>query len=408
MFIVEGCNEKAFAPLSLTADGKALSELDSNEEWLNAALRGDAGLPGRLKVDCRATTRIRGIKVVSSGQRSVEYEAYANNEEKVLIKALRRHEPDNVEHLVLDYLTEKNFRWSPQLLCSVLFDGAPYLLITKFIEGLPAATEYVSSSFVRSVENIKALGSNIGKTLADLHATLLGCDAAWCRPEPISENDVRSWLRRLSWRATWLREEAPYTLPSHDRTLLLEAADSLEELAGDLEPLAERLMGTLKMRIHGDLHLYQVIKGSNDNVYFIDFGGEPYKMPASRLEKEPAVRDLAALARSLDYAGMMGEQLRTGESLLRVTSWPPRDLLAWESETFKVILDSYMSEAKSRGLSNLYDEIGALFFWLVERASYEAVYEIVARTGYHYVPLNALLRYRDGNDHLASFIRGLA
>jgi len=32
MFIVEGCDEKAFAPLSLTADGKALSELDSNEE----------------------------------------------------------------------------------------------------------------------------------------------------------------------------------------------------------------------------------------------------------------------------------------------------------------------------------------------------------------------------------------
>jgi maltose alpha-D-glucosyltransferase/alpha-amylase len=197
-------------------------------------------------------------------------------------------------------------------------------------------------------------------------------------------------------------------LPSHDRTLLLEAADSLEELAGDLEPLAERLVGTLKMRTHGDLHLYQVIKSSNDNVYFIDFGGEPYKMPASRLEKEPAVRDLAALARSLDYAGMMGEQLRTGESLLRVTSWPPKDLLAWESETFKVILDSYISEAKSRGLSNLYDGIGALFFWLVERTSYEAVYEIVARTGYHYVPLNALLRYRDGNDHLASFIRGLA
>jgi maltose alpha-D-glucosyltransferase/alpha-amylase len=408
MFIVEGCGEKAFAPLSLTTDGKALSELDSNEEWLNAALGGGASPPGRLKVNCRVTTRIRGIRVVSSGQRSVEYEAYASNDEKVLIKALRRHEPDNAEHLVLDYLTEKNFRWSPQLLCSVLFDGAPYLLITKFIEGLPAATEYVSSSFTRSVESTKTLGSNIGKTLVDLHATLLECDAAWCRPEPISENDIRSWLRRLSWRAVWLREKAPHMLPSHDRALLSEAADSLEELAGDLEPLAERLMGTPKMRIHGDLHLYQVMKDSNDNVYFIDFGGEPYKTPASRLEKEPAVRDLAALARSLDYAGMMGEQLRTGGSLLQVTSWPPEDLLTWESETFKVILDSYVSEANSRGLGNLYDGIGALFFWLVERASYEAVYEIAARTGYHYVPLNALLRYRDGNDRLVSLIRSLA
>ena len=408
MFIVEGCGEKAFAPLSLTTDGKALSELDSNEEWLNAALGGGASPPGRLKVNCRVTTRIRGIRVVSSGQRSVEYEAYASNDEKVLIKALRRHEPDNAEHLVLDYLTEKNFRWSPQLLCSVLFDGAPYLLITKFIEGLPVATEYVSSSFTRSVESTKTLGSNIGKTLVDLHATLLECDAAWCRPEPISENDIRSWLRRLSWRAVWLREKAPHMLPSHDRALLSEAADSLEELAGDLEPLAERLMGTPKMRIHGDLHLYQVMKDSNDNVYFIDFGGEPYKTPASRLEKEPAVRDLAALARSLDYAGMMGEQLRTGGSLLQVTSWPPEDLLTWESETFKVILDSYVSEANSRGLGNLYDGIGALFFWLVERASYEAVYEIAARTGYHYVPLNALLRYRDGNDRLVSLIRSLA
>ncbi len=401
---VEGCGEKAFAPISMLPDGSVL-ELDSSATWLNSILSSSTAA---FQSSCSGLRKIRELRIVSSGLRSISYEAVDEGGERLLIKALRRLENDNIEHLVLRYLTFVNYKWVPKFICNLTYESSPYIIITSFIDGFPAATTYVNDASNRSTANVNSIGPKIGLAVSELHNVMMTCSESWCRPEPIMDADIRRWLERISWRSSWLRDKGSRMLPHSDRPLVYEAADSLEELVSSLEPLAEKLLGRTKLRIHGDLHLYQIVESQKGDIYITDFEGEPYKMPASKLEKEPAVRDLAALARSIDYAAMMGEQLRTGASLLQVSSWPPEELLRWEREAFRSVLESYVRNAESKGLSNLLDGLSSLFFWLVERASYESVYEIIARTGYHYVPLNAIIRYKEGFDELAKYVKEIS
>jgi maltose alpha-D-glucosyltransferase/alpha-amylase len=66
------------------------------------------------------------------------------------------------------------------------------------------------------------------------------------------------------------------------------------------EVRAERFAAS-RIRVHGDMHLGQVLLSGRDWV-FLDFEGEPSRSPTERRLKRTAVVDLAGLIRSLDYA----------------------------------------------------------------------------------------------------------
>jgi maltose alpha-D-glucosyltransferase/alpha-amylase len=57
----------------------------------------------------------------------------------------------------------------------------------------------------------------------------------------------------------------------------------------------------MKIRHHGDFHLGQMLI-VKDDVFIIDFEGEPRRSLAERRRKAPVARDLAGLIRSIDYS----------------------------------------------------------------------------------------------------------
>src|SRR5690606_21935356 len=65
--------------------------------------------------------------------------------------------------------------------------------------------------------------------------------------------------------------------------------------------LAKLASGGLRIRVHGDLHLGQVLVVQGD-AYIIDFEGEPNRSLGERRQRHSPFKDVAGMLRSFDYA----------------------------------------------------------------------------------------------------------
>ncbi len=144
------------------------------------------------------------------------------------------------------------------------------------------------------------------------------------------------------------------------------------------------------IRVHGDYHLGQVLYTGHDFV-IIDFEGEPTRSLYERRLKRLALRDVAGMLRSFDYASQTA--LRNGkfqpEALPRVRSWAR----FWVDSVSAAFVRSYLSTAGSASFVAQTPEDLELQLrtMLLEKALYELRYELNSRPDWVRIPLRGIL-----------------
>jgi maltose alpha-D-glucosyltransferase/alpha-amylase len=211
-------------------------------------------------------------------------------------------------------------------------------------------------------------------------------------PEPVTESDLAQWKQRV-------RDEADASLEllgQRLRELTLPPRTDARTLIGQREQLMAQIEsyslapgGVLKTRHHGDFHLGQVLLTKNDFL-ITDFEGEPTRTFEARRVKHSALRDLAGMLRSFNYARWTA--LRRG-----VRGHEDNERLAplareWEAQARGEFLAAYGEAARNGGLLTSLDEArGLLELFELEKALYELRYELTNRPGWVAIPLQGIL-----------------
>jgi maltose alpha-D-glucosyltransferase/alpha-amylase len=147
-----------------------------------------------------------------------------------------------------------------------------------------------------------------------------------------------------------------------------------------------------RIRHHGDLHLGQMLF-AKDDVYIIDFEGEPQRSLAERRRKGPPARDVAGVVRSVDYAA-------TAAFDRAQQAWPDDQghLLAglehWRHAAVETFVSAYRDSLHNPALwpRERGDADRLLKFFLLEKAFYEIDYELANRPTWLHIPLAGAYR----------------
>jgi maltose alpha-D-glucosyltransferase/alpha-amylase len=241
------------------------------------------------------------------------------------------------------------------------------------------------------VERMQLLGRRVG----EMHLALArpSDDPAFA-PEPVQASDLATWSAAV-------RDDVGRTFElmarqrEHWAAPLVALAERVAAqgpaLADRAAALAQAAPAGLKTRLHGDLHLAQVLLRDDDFV-LIDFEGEPQRKLEQRRGKNSALRDVAGMLRSFDYAR---------ESALQAAAQSPadRERLAplareWERRVRQGFLQAYAAVVVGGGLyegTAAFDTAMPLIeLFELEKALYELRYEIDNRPDWVAVPLTGI------------------
>jgi maltokinase len=210
----------------------------------------------------------------------------------------------------------------------------------------------------------------LGAATASVHTDL----AAVLPTEPADP----AWFATLAEQMTDRLEAAIEIVPQ-----LAEHADGLRAIYAAAAKSNEPVV---RQRVHGDLHLGQVLRTATGWI-LLDFEGEPARPLASRRELDSPLRDVAGMLRSFDYAArhLLVEQPDDSQRAYRAQEWAVRNRTAFCSGySAAQRIDPCAGSALLRAFE-------------ADKAVYECVYEARNRPHWLMIPLNSLSRLSSGD-----------
>jgi maltose alpha-D-glucosyltransferase/alpha-amylase len=199
-------------------------------------------------------------------------------------------------------------------------------------------------------------------------------------------------LGLLRRRQRGLEEQAPAAVE-----LAAELLDRDAELLDRFEKVRTAAIDGARIRLHGDLHLGQLLFTGRD-VVFLDFEGEPLRSIGERRLKGPALRDVAGMLRSFHYASRAA--LRTELEKGTLPDHPSQRAAAatwgdaWYRWTASRFLAGYAAVAERSDLLPSTEEGSSALLdaLLLEKAVYELGYELENRPTWVDIPLTGILQ----------------
>lgn len=336
------------------------------------SLRGERMGPPSLLELLRSPPRVRRMSVEQSNTSFVF-------EDLVILKVIRRFEAgENPELEIGRFLARRGFLATPPLLAAISLEsnvGSTVAVVHAFIRDAGDGWSWTLEAFKSGRVDAAFLASirELGLRVGELHVALASDDADPAfRPEPIETADLQRWSSSLVG-------EMGVTLAqcaSIDEGLFRRRQKLVERIQhlGHLEP------GGKKIRVHGDLHLGQVLR-QGDRWLIFDFEGEPARSYAQRREKFNPMKDVAGMLRSFSYA----------EGVARKQGGPGGDFIIPVRQAF---LEGYLTAASPAGfLPRNPDTLeGMLEAMELEKLLYEIRYELSNRPDWVHIPLSTLTR----------------
>jgi maltose alpha-D-glucosyltransferase/alpha-amylase len=325
---------------------------------------------------------------------------------RFVIKLLRRLSSGvHPEGEMSRYLTDKGFAGTPPLLGEMLRQdeggvASTVAIVQTYVFNQGDGWRWTLDYLTRVVDenampfspdaglgSYDVFAAQIGLRLGEMHRILAEpSDNPAFAPEYITPTRAAAIATRILAQFDAALAAARTSRDSEISAVTRELAAQRATLSRIISERASLATDMLRTRIHGDLHLGQLLVAGED-VQIIDFEGEPLKSLEDRRHKDLPLRDLAGMLRSFDYAAAHAEreakQAKGGEGLARV---------AHILDEFRKASRQKLLEGYERGLGRAFTERewALLDLLMLEKAAYEVCYEAAYRPDWLAVPLHSL------------------
>jgi maltose alpha-D-glucosyltransferase/alpha-amylase len=237
----------------------------------------------------------------------------------------------------------------------------------------------------------------LGQRTAEMHAVLARGQEADFVPEPFSPSDGVKLYEEMHHEA----DTAFNVLRQKQGAITGAGAESARELLQLENRVRERFaelknsrIGADRIRFHGDYHLGQVLYTGSDFM-IIDFEGEPARPLSERRGKTLALRDVAGMIRSFQYAAYAA--LFGQVSGLPANADNPATVERWSAFWYAWVSAAYLKGYfETAGNANFIPNSPdgrrlALDAFLLQKALYEVAYELNNRPDWVRIPLRGIL-----------------